>query len=71
MSLGMSDKEEVEFHRGMLAALAVVASFDEETIYQAIVNTTDENLLIQIARRDGSMRWSGLSRYRYGRKEQL
>lgn len=60
-------EEQVQFYRGITAALTVVAHFDEETIFREIVATVDESFLVRIARRDGTMRWSGLSKYRYGR----
>lgn len=56
------------FYSGILAALAVVALHDAETIFREIVATANEAELIRVARKDGAMRWSGLSRYRYGRK---
>ena len=58
------------FYSGILAALAVVACYDEETLFREIVKTVHEDKLIKVARKDGAMRWSGLYRYRYGREEQ-
>lgn len=59
---------ERDFYAGMLAALAVVALHDQETVFRNIVETADEEALIKVARADGAMRWSGLSKYKYGRK---
>jgi len=55
------------FYAGVLSALAVVVIYDEETIFREIVDAIGEKELIRIARRDGSMRWSGLAYYGYGR----
>lgn len=60
---------ELDFYRGMLGALAVVAAHDAETIYREIVQSTNQDELIRVARKDGIMRWSGLWRYHYGQKE--
>lgn len=57
-----------EFYAGILAALAVVALHDKETIFREIVNTTDERELVAFAKRDGAMEFSGLTRYGYGKQ---
>lgn len=56
------------FYAGMLCALAVVADFDEETIFDHIVASSGEEELVSAARRGGSMRRSGLTRYGYGKR---
>lgn len=62
-------RRDIDFYSGMLAALAVVASYDQETLFREIVGTADEAELVAVARRTDNMRWSGLSRYGYGRKK--
>ena len=57
-----------DFYFGIIAALAVVALYDQETLFREIVGTVDEAELIRFARKRGEMRWSGLSKYHYGRK---
>lgn len=57
------------FYAGVLSALAIVAAHDERTLFDEIVDATGEIELVKRARRDGAMRWSGLSKYRYGRGE--
>ena len=55
-----------DFYNGMLAALAVVASADQETLYREIVETADEKELVAVALSDeGTAEWSGLVRYGY------
>jgi len=61
------ERSDYDFYRGIIAALAVVANYDEETLFREIVATTDRAELVKVARKDGAMQWSGLSRYRYGR----
>jgi hypothetical protein len=61
------NKERAAFHRGMLAALQHVASADFETLYREIVESTDVDELVQVAREDGQMTMSGLKRYGYGK----
>jgi len=56
---------EVVFLRGMLAALAVVAAYDQETLFRAIVNTAGENQLIKACEGREDWEWSGLKRYGY------
>jgi hypothetical protein len=58
-----------EFYRGAICALAALAPFGEDTIYDDVVNTFDETELIRIARNDGAMKWSGLSKYLRRKKE--
>ena len=49
--------------RGYTVALAALAQFDQSTIYDAVVNNGEPEAIIRLARRDGAMRWSGLSGY--------
>lgn len=53
------------FYSGMLAALAVVAQHDNETIFREIVELDDAAALVAFARRDGQLECSGLVRYGY------
>ena len=61
----METKLDDAFHAGLLAALAVVALHDLETLYREIVATADEQALVDFATRDGALDFSGLSRYGY------
>ena len=56
------------FYAGVLSALAIIAVFDEGVIFDEIVKAIGEADLVKVARRDGTMRWSGLSKYGYGKK---
>ncbi|HYE92105.1 MAG TPA: hypothetical protein VEA38_13845 [Terriglobales bacterium] len=53
------------FHRGMLAALAVVAEFDAETIYREIVKTAGIKSLNDALESETDHELSGLKRYGY------
>lgn len=55
------------FYAGVLSALVIVANHDERTLFDEIVDATGETELVKRARKDGAMRWSGLSKYGYGR----
>lgn len=55
----------IAFARGMLAALAVVAMFDEETIYREIVGTVGIKALNDALEGPEDHEWSGLKRYGY------
>ena len=57
-------KTSEEFYLGAICALAAMATFGEDTIYDEIVKTFDEDELIRVARKTGNMRWSGLDQYR-------
>ncbi len=56
-------REKDMFLSGMLAALAVVSDAEADTIRDEIVATAGFEDLIRVARKTGSMRWSGMSRY--------
>ena len=56
------------FYAGVLSALAIIAIHDERTLFDEIVSTVGETELVKTARKDGAMRWSGLSQYDYGKK---
>ena len=66
----MSKLDKPSFYAGILTALAVVAQADERTLFDEIVKLVGADELVKTARRDGCMRWGGLSKYRYGRKGQ-
>ena len=56
-----------DFYHGVLAALAVVADADAETLYHEIVGTVDERELVAAAVADeiATAEWAGLMRYGY------
>ena len=58
-----------EFYRGMTAAIAVLSGHGADTFIEEILDTVDADELIAQARRDGAMRWSGLSKIVAHRKE--
>lgn len=58
-------KNSDSFYAGMLAALAVVALHDNETIFHEIVELDDAQALVAFAKRDGQLEMSGLARYGY------
>lgn len=49
--------------RGYTAALAALAPFGQDTIYDAVVEEGELDMMLCQARRDGALRWSGLSGY--------
>ncbi len=56
--------------RGYTVALAALAPAGEDTLYDGVVEESQvEEELIAQARKDGAMRWSGLSGYVRRRKE--
>lgn len=50
-------------------ALAVLAQFGEDTIYDEVVSSGEPEAVVSQARKDGAMRWSGLSGYVRREKE--
>ena len=62
----MTDVESppLEWLRGFTVALASLSQFQEDTIYDAVVDDSGESeAMICQARKDGAMLWSGLSGY--------
>lgn len=55
-------KREAWWMRGYIAALAALAQFEEDTMYDEVVDAAGGGLVEQ-ARKDGAMRWSGLTGY--------
>ena len=52
------------WRRGYTAALAALAPYGEDTIFDEVVDAFGApEVLIKQARKDGAMRWSGLSGY--------
>lgn len=52
------------WRRGYTAALAALSPYEEDTIFDEVVDASGEpEALIGQAREDGAMRWSGLSGY--------
>ncbi len=62
-------KLEVEFYRGVICCLAVIVVYDQQTLFDEIIRTVDEVELVRVARMDGAMRWSGLTKYGYGKRK--
>ena len=56
------------FYAGVISALAVISNADERTLFDEVVDATGEGELVEQARKDGAMKWSGLSKYGYGRR---
>lgn len=50
-------------YMGIICALAVVVAHGSDTIYDEIVATVDQDVLLYEARRSGNMRWSGLDKF--------
>ena len=66
VKLNRSKSSSRDFYAGVLAALAVVADADQETLYRQIVNTMSEEELVAAALSDeGTAEWAGLVRYGY------
>ena len=61
----METKLDDAFHAGLLAALAIVALREQEALYREIVAPVDAQALVDFATRDGTLDFSGLSRYGY------
>lgn len=59
-----SDRAHKAFLNGMICALAVVYTHDEETVWREIVLTQGDAELRAHARRTGALRWAGFSRYK-------
>ncbi len=60
----MADDYNTAWYRGFTVALAVLCGYGEDTIFDDVVeNSGDVEALIKQARKDGAMRWSGLSGY--------
>lgn len=57
-----------DFYLGLIVALHVLEQADQETYFHEIVRSVDSAALIRVARKNGDMRFSGLTRYGYGRK---
>ena len=51
------------WNRGFIAALAALAQYEQDTIYDDVVQSGGSEELVAQARKDGAMRWSGLSGY--------
>jgi hypothetical protein len=64
--MGMSD----DFYRGILVALEIITIHDEQVTFDEIVAAVGVDDLVRVARRDGEMRRSGLTKYGYGRAAQ-
>ncbi len=62
-------KDETSFYQGVIACLGVVELFGQDTLFREIVNTMDADKLLEVARRNGDLKWSGLSRYKRERRE--
>jgi len=57
-----------DFYAGVVSALSVIVQHDQETIFREIVRFVGEKELLKHARKHGQMKWSGLSKYGYGKE---
>lgn len=57
-----------DFYRGILVALEIVTIHDQQVIFDEIVESVQVDELVRIARADGEMRRSGLTKYGYGKR---
>lgn len=62
------DELHVAWLRGYTAALAALAQFRQDTIYDEVVDSGEPHAMLIQARRDGALRWSGLSGYHRRRR---
>ena len=62
-------KVDVAFYDGVLCVLSIIASSDYETLYEEIVRAVGEGELVKAARQRHILRWSGLTKYGYGKKK--
>ena len=59
-----TSEEQKAYYRGYICALAVLSAYGQDTIFDDVVDSSGEaEALVRQARRDGAMRWSGLSAY--------
>ncbi len=56
-------EKEKEFKRGIIVALSAVEVYDADVIHQEIVDMTDEEELVKLAKEDDALEYSGLDRY--------
>lgn len=62
------ERDDIMFNLGILAALAVVALHDAQTIFDEIVDSADAAQLVAVARDDEQLEISGLAKYGYDKK---
>jgi hypothetical protein len=62
MSMNTKQKTHPDFYHGVIAALAVVELYQQDVLFDEIVASVNAADLLKVARRNGDMRWSGLSR---------
>jgi len=61
-----------EWYRGAICTLGVLWDYDDDTVvYDQIIENYDQDKLIEVARKDGNMRRSGLSKYLERKKSQM
>jgi hypothetical protein len=68
MSTSINSDRNDKLYAGIITALAVIAAYDLETIFREVVDAVDEVALIEFAKRDELMEFSGLARYGYGKR---
>lgn len=66
---GKKQSPDQAFLMGVLCALEILEPHQQDTLYDEIVRTVGEEYLIETARREASMRRSGLIRYLNGKKK--
>ena len=56
-----------DFYHGVIWALMVLHQAGEDTLYREIAGGVNTERLVRVARRNGDLRLSGLTRHGYGR----
>jgi hypothetical protein len=59
------DNDTLMFLKGMHAALAVVALYNEETLYDEIVSSASAEQIVAAADEEGDAEWAGLVQFGY------
>lgn len=63
LKAALVEEDKENFYLGFLCALAPLEVFQQDSIFDEVVNVADPDELIAVARKHGQMRISGMSRW--------